>query len=631
MTIRRRIFLVLSAVAIGSAGIAATTGYRTADAALEERSFELLTAVRELKGREVETYLHRIESQVVTFSESRMVIDAMRSFRDAFAARDASGADAPSDEADVRLRRYYQEQFLSRLEQSQNDSVSFDAFWPDPPARSLQSLYIADNPFETGSKHLLDAATDGSSYSRTHAIYHPLFRNYLERFGYYDIFLVDRERARIVYTVFKEVDYATSLLDGPYRNSNFARVVREARESGSRDFVALADFEPYAPSYGAMASFIASPIFDGDEMLGVLVFQMPVDRINETMTSRGRWTDVGLGRTGEVYLVGSDRTLRSEPRLLLEDQASYLDALSAAGVPRGTVAAIARDGSAIGRHPSHAPEITRALDGETGTARSVGYRGEPVHMAFRPLTFRGLRWAVVSEMAEDEAQAPALALRDKVLLEVLVVVLAIAGVAVLFARSLTRPLADLSRRASGLAAGDLETEIPVRGDAEIAELARSFEVMRSSIAEHQTRQQRAIEALATPLIPLHDHVLVAPLVGELDDHRIAAISTTLVEGVHRSGARVAILDLTGVPAIDPDSAASMLGIVRTARLLGCRVLTTGVRPAVAQVLADIEGGDTELVSMGSLRVGVDEALRWITDGGERQDEQEPDELGEGEI
>jgi anti-anti-sigma regulatory factor/HAMP domain-containing protein len=380
-----------------------------------------------------------------------------------------------------------------------------------------------------------------------------------------------------------------------------------------------------------MASFIASPIFDGEEMLGVLVFQMPVDRINETMTSRRRWADVGLGRTGEVYLVGGDRTLRSEPRLLIEDEKAYIDVLSAAGVPRGAVAAIARDGSAIGRHPSQAPEIARALDGETGTARSVGYRGEPVHMAFRPLTFRGLRWAVVSEMAEDEAQAPALALRNKVLLEVLVVVLAIAGVAVLFARSLTRPLADLSRRASGLAAGDLESSIPVKGDAEVAELARSFEVMRSSIAEHQARQQRAIEALATPLIPLHDQVLVAPLVGELDDHRIAAISRTLVEGAHRSGARVAILDLTGVPAIDPDSAASMLGIVRTARLLGCRVITTGVRPAVAQVLSDIEGGDTELVSMGSLRVGVDEAMRWIAEGGAGQDELEPDELAEGEI
>ena len=129
-------------------------------------------------------------------------------------------------------------------------------------ARTLQNQYILANPNDTGSKHLLDSADDGSSYSEAHEIYHPILRDYLEHFGYYDIFLV-AEDGDIVYSVFKEVDYGTSLLDGPYRDTNFAEVFRSALDADDGDFVSLVDFEPYDPSYNAPAAFTASPIFDG--------------------------------------------------------------------------------------------------------------------------------------------------------------------------------------------------------------------------------------------------------------------------------------------------------------------------------------------------------------------------------
>jgi len=77
------------------------------------------------------------------------------------------------------------------------------------------------------------------------------------------------------------------------------------------------------PSYGAPASFIASPIFEGSKKIGVAVFQMPTDIINQIMTGNSGWTADGLGKSGETYLVGDDYKMRSNSRFLIEDRRGY--------------------------------------------------------------------------------------------------------------------------------------------------------------------------------------------------------------------------------------------------------------------------------------------------------------------
>ena len=144
-------------------------------------------------------------------------------------------------------------------------------------------------------------------------------RNFLEKFGYYDIFLIDIDTGHIVYSVFKEADYATSLLTGPYANSNLGKAFQTARTANAPSFTYLIDFSPYAPSYNAPASFIVSPIFEQDKLLGVAAFQMPVDQINNIMTTHQNWRNMGLGESDETYIVGLDLTLKNESRFLIED------------------------------------------------------------------------------------------------------------------------------------------------------------------------------------------------------------------------------------------------------------------------------------------------------------------------
>ncbi len=288
LKIGTKILIILSSIAILATCITTYIGYQSARNSLEKESFNKLTAIREVKASQIEDYFSLINDQVVTFSEDRMIIDAMKAFKKGFQEIDSDLqlTAAELEAADAKLEKYYQDEYLVRLKTNLDDLEETPNYWPESRnTRLLQSLYITETLNTTGENHLLDQAEDVSFYSQTHKLYHPVIRNYLQRFGYYDIFLVEHQTGHIVYSVFKEVDYATSLLTGPYKHTNFASIFRSAKEADNKDFVKLVDYVPYSPSYNAPASFIASPIFDGTKKIGVLVFQMPVDKINNIMTN----------------------------------------------------------------------------------------------------------------------------------------------------------------------------------------------------------------------------------------------------------------------------------------------------------------------------------------------------------
>ncbi len=607
-SIRVRVFVVLAAVAVLSIGVVAAVSYRLGLATLEQQAFDRLTSVRELKGRQVEGYFRTIRDQVVTHAENRMTIDAVREFTAAATTLEAELGVPDASERELSLRLYYQDEFLPRLGERAADAGALSAYWPeDALARSLQYLFISASPFAVGSKQLLDDSGAGVRYDDVHGRYHPLFRSFLERFGYYDIFLVDAATDRIVYSVFKEIDFGTSLERGPHRSSNLAAAYRAARDSGVDSFTHLEDFEPYAPSYGAQASFIASPIFDGDEILGILVFQLPLDRINELMTSERAWRDVGLGASGETYVVGSDQRLRTESRFLIEDREEYLGAIERGGLDERIVRSIEAQGSAIGLQPVQTNGVERALGGETGTDRFPDYRGAEVFSSYRPLTIPDLEWVLMSEIDSSEALAPLVAQRNRMLVALAIFLPLIGGLALWFAGNLVRPIEALSRRAEELARGELDHEVDIsRGD-EIGELARSFEAMRVALRDQIDRQNRSIDALSTPLIPIHDDVVVMPLVGELDEARCERVRESLTAQLHSNGARSVILDLTGVLRLDDDVARGLIRIARTARLVGAQAIVSGVRPELAAQLADGDVDTQGIVTVRTLRDAIESA------------------------
>jgi anti-anti-sigma regulatory factor/HAMP domain-containing protein len=318
-----------------------------------------------------------------------------------------------------------------------------------------------------------------------------------------------------------------------------------------------------------------------------------------------------LGASGETYIVGDDYTLRNQSRFLIEDRDEYLQAIEEAGVPRATVTAIRNLNSTIGLQEVRTEGTEAAQRGESGTRIFPDYRGVSVLSAYRPLDIPDVDWVVMSDIDESEAFGPATSLRNRTLFWLGVLIVLFVIIAVVFSQSLTRPLKALSRGAAELARGDLEVQVDTRGQDEIGDLARSFDAMRQSLKQLVDRQESAIEALSTPLIPLHDEVTVMPLVGDLDEQRVERIRESLVSGLHQSGARVAILDVTGVPALEEGVAVGLVRVAKAARLLGARVIITGMQPELAKSLVELDLHLDGIASERTLRHGIDTAMDYI--------------------
>lgn len=478
LSIKSKLILMLLAVSGLSTLITAYLGYRSGQTNLTDRVFSQLTSVRASKAYQIESYFKTIRHHTQTMSENPAIVSAMAEFDAALAELDTV---VVPPQADGAIAKYYQDELLTRLAKVEEGTPILQSYTPQTAAgRYLQYHYIAANPNPVGKKHLLTQATDGSDYSDLHARYHPIFRNLIEKFGYYDMFLIDPD-GNIVYTVFKETDYISNLQTGPYKDSNLARLAARVQTSKERDYAWIEDFEPYTPSYGAPAAFIAAPIFDQSKLIGVLAFQMPVNEINAVMTGNQDWESDGLGETGETYLVGSDGLMRSVSRFLVQDPEGYADSLRAIGVKEDDITRIDQYGTSILQQTVETEAVEEALTGQEGTQIIDDYRGTPVLSSYAPLEIEGLDWAILAEMDLAEAYAPIYSFKRQILVSATLLLLLVTLLAMGLAHLFVRPIQKLIDSARKVAAGELDTIAVPEAEDEFGELGESFNAMVRSL------------------------------------------------------------------------------------------------------------------------------------------------------
>ncbi|MFC4700658.1 methyl-accepting chemotaxis protein [Glaciecola siphonariae] len=454
---------------------------------LQEDAKQNLIAIRDITASQIENYIQDIEFQAQTLSDNLMVIEATQAFTRAFnnyGNESAYGKGAiDEDKIDKSLSHFYRNEFGQKFDRlNPNAKLNIDALSTglSKTERLLQFDYISNNANALGEKQKLSSAKNGSTYSEFHEKYHPFFSVFIERFGFYDLFLVDPNTGHIVYSVFKELDYATSLKDGPYAQSGIAQAFELSLKATDKDFTGITDFAPYIPSYNAPASFISSPIFENGELVGILILQMPIDKINEVMTYNGNWEETGLGESGETYLVGEDFTMRSNGRFLLEDKDNYLQLMRSIGLNDSLVSALGNQETTIGLQPVKTKGTQAAIGGQTGFDIFPDYRGIEVLSAYKPLNIKGLSWVIMSEIDSAEAFAPVKALSANVF-QTAIIVVCIALVFGIFAalmltRALVKPLSSLQATIEDMVQGegDLTVRIDTIGNNEVTEVSSWF-------------------------------------------------------------------------------------------------------------------------------------------------------------
>jgi len=235
--------------------------------------------------------------------------------------------------------------------------------------------------------------------------------------------------------------------------------------------------------------FVLSPIFAGQEMVGILALEFPIDRIVKLLTGSFQWEREGLGRSGECYLVGPDFTMRSRSRFMVEDSRAFLAGLRRSPLTASVVEQIERQGNVLNQLPVRTPGVEEALLGREGLAVFNDYRGTPVLSSYGPLDLDSLRWAVIAEMDVAEAYEPIRDYARRALLTATALGLGTAILALLSSSLLMRPLRQLAAAAKRIGAGDTAVRVDLKTRDEFGELANVFNDMSASLA----RQRRELE------------------------------------------------------------------------------------------------------------------------------------------
>ncbi|MFN5766933.1 MAG: adenylate/guanylate cyclase domain-containing protein [Pseudanabaena sp.] len=480
LSIKSKLIVMLLTVSSSSILVTAYLGYQSGKSNLTDRVFNQLTSVRASKAYQIESYFKTIRNHIQTLSIDPSVGTALSEFTNAY--RQLENVPLPAD-ALPKINAYYQNEFLPKLAQTEQGSPVLNSFLPEAIASNyLQYYYIANNSNPIGKKHLLDKANDSSEYSRLHGRYHPIFRNIIEKFGYYDLFLIDPD-GRIVYTVYKETDFASSLTVGAYNESNLARLFASVRRSKEKDYARIIDLESYAPSYGAPAAFIAAPIYNQDKFIGVLAIQVPVDEINNVMTGNRKWEADGLGKSGETYLVGPDYLMRSVSRFLIETPEEYLKTLVALGVNNETIQRIRQYKTSVLAQAVKTTAVEEAMMGKQDIKIIRDYRDIPVLSSYSLLQIEGLKWAILSEIDLAEAYAPIYDFERQLVMSATLLILLVILLAMVMASLFVKPINQLITSARKVAAGQLDAIAVLETEDEFGELAQSFNLMVSSLRD----------------------------------------------------------------------------------------------------------------------------------------------------
>jgi len=476
--------LMLLSVCISSIMAIAYVGYNNGRQALSNSIQNQLVSLREVKAAEIENYFETVRSQVQTISEVGDVAKAVKDFKAAYQELEDKTLQIAWNDG---LKDFYNQKFLPKLEQNTEGKPLLYSYFPqNAAARYLQYQYIVANSNATGEREFLNRANDGSNYSQIHGRIQPVYRNFTERFNYYDLFLIDADTGNIIYSVEKETDFATNIFNGPYASSSLAEVVRTASKGRNRDFVTVSDFEPYSASYGTPAAFIASPVFDNSKLIGILAFQVSIDEINRIMTSDKNWSQNGLGKTGETYLVGSDYGMRSGSRFLIEQPEAYFKAVEAEGLPKDEIASIKKLNTTILHQAVNTPAIEQALDNQIGFTVVEDYRGKETLSAYRPLELDGLNWVINAQIDTEEAFQPIKEFQRKVLLATAIIVLLVTLISSLLSYYFVRPIRTLIDGFRQVGKGSTDVKIHVKSKDEFRELANSFNDMVDKL-DHQNK------------------------------------------------------------------------------------------------------------------------------------------------
>ncbi|MER0204583.1 MAG: response regulator [Nitrosomonas sp.] len=341
------------------------------------------------------------------------------------------------------------------------------------------------------SRIFKENGVNSDEYRQLDANYRENFKRFVEDAKYYDLFLISTE-GTIIYSQTHEIDFATNLFTGPYRDTGLGKVTRYALDNLKSS---ISDFERYEPSRGAIAAFVATPIILDGETKGVLALQIYSQRVFTVLSN-----NVGLGDSGETVVA---RLEDDQTALVMAPLKYDPDAALKRKIPLNT--------------PPSSEAMQNALNDQTGGALTVDYRGKEVVAAWRYLP--RMKWGIVVQIDVEEAFASVSKVHFIGLVILILTLLAALLGAVLFHRRVVNPLKHLNQTAQEISTGNLHQRVAIEGWDEMRQLAKTFNLMVEQLNASDQERNKAEGNLVQLNLELEHRV--AARTGDLQRANVA--------------------------------------------------------------------------------------------------------------
>jgi methyl-accepting chemotaxis protein len=220
------------------------------------------------------------------------------------------------------------------------------------------------------------------------------------------------------------------------------------------------------------------------------------------MSSDASWEKIGMGKTGDAFLVGADQTLRSNYRQLIEDKATYLSKLASTGTDSSTQTLIDKQATAAGFMHYKNPVVEKALAGESGISITRDPFGNEVLTAYAPINYRTLKWGIISDIGTSEAFAAKDELISNIRMTGIILSAIMVAIAVIvgtfFATTITRPIIRMSKTMTSIEqTSDLTQRIEVDSKDELGTMATAMNNMLEKFRASMEKVAASTTMLAT--------------------------------------------------------------------------------------------------------------------------------------
>ena len=482
-------FILLTAIPLIISSVATYTQTDSATyEAIKDQVNDRLVSLREVKKIQVQTYINNKQKQILSYSVDAGTVSSIQGLSSAFQSDKQQAADGIAEKR-AELIEFYKTNFADKFNQYNTTQFnSADSFVKQLDDLSVfqQHSFIKLNEAPFGEKYNLRDPDNESALGGKHN------ENYDTLFGFYkkldvaDILLVDA-KGYVVYSTQKNIEFATNLTNGPFQDTALGQAYQKAMKSEDSAFSMMTGFNNHLADFNQQASFIISPIQDLDEedafeILGTMIIKINPNALNNIMSSNKQWKSIGLGNSGDIFLVGQNKKSLSTDRHLIEDKKAFFSQLDKAGISKNIQTLIKKQNNTAGLLPMKGEAVELALKGKTGTLIENNVFNEPALFAYTPMQAFGLHWAILSELTSHEAFAANEELSNRLMLTSMGVVAIMVLLAIVlgstFSLRLLRPLGKLEKTIQHVEyESDLTAEIPVSTTYEFGQIAMHLNSM----------------------------------------------------------------------------------------------------------------------------------------------------------